>query len=98
MKRQRFTGFFVRRWRAEVDLRVLFWRDLLIVGSLINLFASFIALALVSQDVAIGTAVAVHFAPLPYNGFLWAAVLRSPQRSPALTLAASIWLVVMALA
>ena len=98
MNQQLFTGFFGRRWRAEVDLGMLFWRDLLIVGTLINFFASFTALALVSQDFAIGIAVAVHFAPLPYNGFLLASVLRSPRRTALMALAAWIWFALMTLA
>lgn len=97
MNLQAPAAFFRRRWRAEVPLRVLFWRDMVIVGSLINIFTGFAALALIAQDVAMEVAVAIHFAPLPYNLFLLAAVLRSPQRTAALTLAAWIWFVVTVL-
>lgn len=88
-------GFFGRRWHSKFNLRVLFWRDLLLVGTITNLFASFLALVLISQDVHIGIAVAVHFASLPYNCFLCAAVLRSPQRTSPHMLTVGIWFVLM---
>ncbi|MFW2354363.1 hypothetical protein [Hydrogenophaga sp.] len=74
-------GFFTRRWCAEVPVRVLFWRDLVLVGTLINLLATGVALALAASDLDIALAAAVHFAPLPYNLFLVAAVWRLPASS-----------------
>ncbi len=73
------SSFFARRWRAEVPLAVLFWRDLLAVGTLVNLFASFGALVMVAQGVAGHWAVAVHLAPLPYNLFLAGGGLAFPS-------------------
>ncbi len=60
----------------------LFWRDMLAVGSVINLFTGFAALMLFAQDQPMGSVLAVHFAPLPYNAFLLASLWRHPQ-SPA---------------
>jgi hypothetical protein len=70
------AGFFRSRWRAEVPMRVLFWRDMVLVGTLVNLLATGVALALAASDLDIALAAAVHFAPLPYNLFLVAAVWR----------------------
>lgn len=92
------NGFFSRRWRAEVDLQVLFWRDMLVIGSLINIIASTASLVLASQGVSMAIAAALHFAPLPYNGFLLAAVMRSPQRTALFMQIASIWFVLMTIA
>ena len=92
------TGhFFSRRWRGQAPLRQLFWRDMLLVGSTVNLLATFVALMLAAQGAGTVTAALVHFAPLPYNLFLFAALLRSPQRRPAHQLAGLVWLVVMTL-
>lgn len=57
-------------------MRVLFWRDLVLVGTFINLFATVVALAIAASDGAMELAAGVHFAPLPYNVFLVASVWR----------------------
>jgi hypothetical protein len=72
------VGFFRSRWRADVPMRVLFWRDLVLVGTLINVLATGVALAMAASGLSIALAAAVHFAPLPYNLFLVVAVWRQP--------------------
>ncbi|MCY1557110.1 hypothetical protein D9M68_939270 [compost metagenome] len=57
-------------------MRVLFWRDMVTVGTVINLLATAVALAIALADEAIELAAAVHLAPLPYNLFLVASVWR----------------------
>lgn len=89
--------FFSRRWRGQVPVRRLFWRDMLAIGSGINLLATFVALMAAAQGAGTGMAALLHFAPLPYNLFLFAALLRSPQRSPAHGAVGLTWLVVMTL-
>jgi len=86
------AGFFARRWRGEVPLATLFWRDMIAIGSLLNLGASFFALMLAAQGAPTGWAVAMHFAPLPYNLFLFAALWRRSDRSAAMSLGAGLWL------
>ena len=85
--------FFARHWRGEVPLATLFWRDMVVVGSAVNLVATFLALMLAAQGIALGIAVAVHFVPLPYNVFLVVALGRSPQRTAMTSLLAGVWLV-----
>ena len=92
------TGFFARRWRGEVAYATLFVRDTLVVGSLLNLVASFAAMALAAAGAPPGLAAAVHFAPVPYNAFLLGAILRAPWRTPTSTIVATAWFVVMTLA
>lgn len=72
----------------------LFARDMLVMGSLLNVVATFVALIIVSQDGPPAVAVAAHFAPLPYNVFLFVALLRAPA-TPLLAAAGAIWLAVM---
>lgn len=72
------AGFFTRRWRAVVPMRVLFWHDMVLMGTLINVLFTGMALAMAASDIHIGLAAAVHFAPLPFNLFLVAAVWRLP--------------------
>ena len=96
MRPAQLMDFFSNRWHAKVKLRHLFWLDMLAVGTVINLFASFAALMLVAQLKAPMWALFFHFSPLPYNAFLLAAIWRFPAVPPAFRLGASAWFVVMA--
>ena len=90
-------GYFVRRWRGKVPLRLLLWQDMLGVGTLVNLIATLAAFALVIQDAPSLLAFALHIAPLPYNAFLFAAVWRSPDRSALAVALAAAWFSAMVL-
>ena len=85
-------GYFSDRWRSRVPLRVLFWRDMWAVGSLASLFAGFLSLMAVAQRWGDGWALSLHFALLPYNLFLVAAVWRSPDSTPWTRSGALAWL------
>ena len=74
------NGYFSRRWHGQIPLAVLLWRDMIGVGTLINVLATVVGLAVMLQGAHPAVAVALHFAPLPYNVFLFAAVWRSPHR------------------
>ena len=87
------TEFFARRWRGEVPMATLLWRDMFVVGSVVNAVATFSALIAATQGVALWIAAAMHFAPVPYNVFLFAAVGRSPERTPLVMAAAGVWFV-----
>ena len=79
-------------------LRTVFWRDMLGVGSGVNLLASFVALMAASQDVDMRVVIALHFAPLPYNLFLFTVVWRAPDRTVSMGAVAAVWLAVMTVA
>lgn len=89
------AGFLQSRWRAEVPLRIVFWRDMLGFGTTLNVLATFVALMAASQGSPTWLAVVLHFLPLPYNLFLFGAVARSRPRRPAAVAAAAVWLAVM---
>jgi hypothetical protein len=88
-------NFVARRWRGEVPLRRLFWRDMLVVGSLVNVFASFGALIAAAAGAPMAWAAALHFAPLPWNLFLFLALWRLPDRRLLVTAFAALWLALM---
>jgi hypothetical protein len=96
MKPRRTGTFFSRRWRGEIPMRTVFWRDMLGVGTAVNVLATFGALLAVGQAAPTWLALAIHFAPLPYNVFLFAAVGRALPRSRVAQLLALAWLVAMA--
>ena len=64
-------------------------------GRGLNLAASFGALALLAMGAPGAVAVALHFAPMPYNLFLCLALWRLAQRPAPVAAAALAWLVVM---
>lgn len=91
-------GFFPARWRGLVPLDKLFWRDMVVVGTGINLATTAAALAVLGLKMPLAASLAVHFAPLPYNLFLFLAVWRTAaqQPGPIASLAqifAAIWLI-----
>lgn len=88
-------SFFARCWRGQIAWQRLFWRDMLAVGTVLNLAASFGALALLAMGAPGAVAVALHFAPMPYNLFLCLALWRLAQRPAPVAAAALAWLVVM---
>jgi hypothetical protein len=68
-------------------------------GTAINVATGLAALLLFANDAPTALAVAVHFAPVPYNVFLvvtvWKAAGTAPARSASLARVASLgWLVV----
>lgn len=90
--------YFSRRWQGQVPVAILFWRDILGVGTLINLTTTVLALTMIVNGIHAGFAVAVHFLPLPFNIFLLAALNRAPDRNTLLMAIAVGWFVVMTLA
>jgi hypothetical protein len=88
-------NFFSRRWHGRVRLAYLLWYDMLGVGTLINLTASFLAFILLTRGAPSLLALALHLAPLPYNLFLLAAVWRAPRRGPLAVALALSWFALM---
>ena len=85
----------IRRWRGEVSLQTLLWRDVLLVGTVVNLLftaGGLVAFAVTDQ---IAWAVALHFAPLPWNLFLVACVWRLPLTSAVVRPLSLAWLIAM---
>lgn len=97
MNKPASPGFFARRWHGQVPLGVLFWRDMIGFGSLLNLAASVVAMIVAASGAPLGVAVALHFAPVPYNLFLFGAVWRNSRKSPLTGVVALGWLVLASL-
>jgi len=90
--------FFALRHRGRVPWQTLLWRDMLGVGTLINLTATLLALVAVIHGAHIAPVALLHFAPLPYNLFLLAALRRTPQRPVLADALAGAWFVTMLIA
>lgn len=91
------AGFFGSRWGGQALPSRLFWRDMMLVGSLINLVTGFVALMIAAQGGEFWIAAIVHFATLPYNVFLVRSLWRTPGRSEVMRWTSLLWLGVMTL-
>lgn len=92
-------SFFSTRWSGGVPIEQLFWRDLILVGTGVNIAATLVSLGLLAAKAPLAAALAVHFAPLPYNLFLAFAVwrtaeIRGSRTAFAWQMAAVFWLLV----
>jgi hypothetical protein len=97
MKPMSFGDYFVRRWKGQVRWPLLLWRDMLGVGTAVNLAATLLALIAAIQHAPTLVVALVHFAPVPYNLFLFTALWRTPQRPPVAATIALGWLIVVTL-
>lgn len=95
-------GFFAARWNGEAPLTRLFWIDMMVVGSLLNVAGLFVSLLALGFDAPLWAVAAIHFSPVPYNLFLFASVWRTAARADTATasaarLGAALWLAVFML-
>jgi len=93
-----FADFFRLRWQGRVPLERLFWRDMLLVATLISAVSTGLALTLLALKLPLWLVMAVHLAPVPYNIFLTLAVWRTAEKVGGLgawltMLGSALWLV-----
>ncbi|TPJ28947.1 hypothetical protein [Mesorhizobium sp. B2-7-2] len=92
------TGFFRSRWRGQVPLDRLFWRDMLLVGTILNIASSALALGLLGLKLPLWLVLAVHFLLVPYTIFLTVAVWRAAEKvggfqAQLMMLGSALWLI-----
>lgn len=92
------NGFFGSRWRGEVPLDRLFWRDMLLVATVISIGSSALALVLLGLKLPLWAVLAVHFLPVPYNIFLTVSVWRTAEKAGGakaslMMLGSALWLI-----
>ncbi|AZO18221.1 hypothetical protein EJ069_28385 [Mesorhizobium sp. M2A.F.Ca.ET.043.05.1.1] len=92
------TDFFRTRWRGEAPLDRLFWRDMLLVATILSVASSALALTLLGLKLPLWLVLAVHFLPVPYNIFLTIAVWRTAEKSGGfkaqlMMLGSALWLI-----
>ncbi|HEY6631693.1 MAG TPA: hypothetical protein VIZ90_09595 [Rhizobiaceae bacterium] len=95
--RARHLSFLTRRWRRQLPLGLLFWRDMVVIGSALNLAAAFAGLMALGFKTDLLVAMLVFHAPLPYNFFIVGAIWRTADLSDATTAStarfgAALWL------
>jgi hypothetical protein len=71
----------VRRYLAgEVPLARIFFHDMLLIGTMVNIVAGLATLAAFSLDFPVWAAIAIFLSPVPYNIVLCLSVWRSAAR------------------
>jgi hypothetical protein len=73
--------FLRSRWRGEVPLGIVFWRDMVCVGTALNVLGTMVALLLLAAGAGTPTVLLVHFSPVPWNLFLFLSVWRSASNT-----------------
>jgi hypothetical protein len=91
--------FFVSRLNGEIPLQTLFWRDMMLVGSVMNLSSMIGAIAYLANGGIAWIGAVIFLAPLPYNFFLIVSVFRTadlqaPNEAGTVKIAALVWLLV----
>lgn len=94
------NGFFARRWRGAASVGTVFWRDMMIVATGLNLATSFVSLMALGFKAPTWVAMAIFFSPLPYNVFLVIALWRCLETQPTryagtVRIAALMWLAIV---
>ena len=93
--------FIASRWNGTVPLETVFWRDMILVGTVINVLATGLCMALFVAGAPAALGLLVFFAPLPWNLLLfvavWKASANAGERGWTFQAGAILWLVAMTL-
>jgi len=92
--------YFGQLWRGELPLSRVFWTDMLVVGTIVNIATMVAAILLFLGGAPAWLGFAVHLLPIPYNIVLFMGVGRSadaghPQFAWLARAAAGAWFLVM---
>jgi hypothetical protein len=74
------TSRLLQLWRGELPLANAFWDWAIIYGTILNLLSTVAAFAILAAKWPALLALAVHFAPIPYNAAAVVGVWRSADR------------------
>ncbi len=92
--------YFMSRLNGVAPLRTVLWRDMIIIGTALNVLTGIAGIILLTSGADTALAMTVYFALIPWNLFLFFAVWRCSERAPAseamtARLIAAIWLVLV---
>jgi hypothetical protein len=95
---RQLAGYFRSLWRGEFPLGRVFWTDMIVIGTVVNLLGTAFAMLLFVSGAPIALGVIVHFAPVPYNVVLFLSVWQSAAREASTwsflaQAAAMLWLI-----
>ncbi|MEO3999117.1 hypothetical protein [Mesorhizobium sp. CAU 1732] len=73
----RSNGFLTSRWNGTAPFGTLFWRDMMVIATLISLAMLGVSLAVLEMGYPTWLAIAAFLLPIPWNTFLVACVFRT---------------------
>jgi hypothetical protein len=91
-------SYFRRLWRGDLPLARVFWTDMLVIGTLVNLGTLILAVLLFGMDAPLVYGVVLFLVHIPYSIVLFVGVCRSAARerstwSMPAQAAAVVWLI-----
>lgn len=89
------VDFFTARLNGRVPFKSVFVNDMLVIGTMINVMATLIALLVMIQTDNAILAVILHALPLPYNAFLVLVVWRTSGHDSVALMLAAAWFIFM---
>jgi hypothetical protein len=92
------TTYFRRLWQGELPLPRVFWTDMLVIGTLVNVATLLLAVLLFGVDAPLVYGVVLFLVHIPYSIAVFIGVWRSAAREksrwgPPAQVAAVIWLI-----
>lgn len=92
------VAFLRERWAGKVPMSRMFWRDIMLYATVLNVASAMAGLLLFTSDLPAWVGLAVFMLPLPYNIFLVMAVWRKAGRRTGLAaqayqLFSALWLI-----
>lgn len=93
-------SFILSRLRGDAPLHTVFWRDMVVIGTGLNILAAAAALILLVAEAPGGWPVFAHLSPQPWNLFVFYAVWRSATQLEGsmcsmIRMAAAVWVALM---
>ncbi|MBS9720262.1 hypothetical protein JYU29_06125 [Tianweitania sp. BSSL-BM11] len=94
----RLKRYVLLRWSGAIPLHVLIVRDMLILGTLLNVVTTIASLIVLAAGAPVPLGFAVFLLPLPYNLFIFGCVWRSAGQVGGIwgnlsCILAAVWLV-----
>jgi hypothetical protein len=74
-------GYAGALWRGDVPLAQVVWRDMVCVGTVVNIVAMGLAFLAVAFGASTMTAIVIQMLPVPYNIFLVTSAWKSAERA-----------------
>lgn len=94
------SGFLQTRWNGEAPMETVFLRDMLLVGTTVNIACAVAAWTMRSADMHVLFPLLARMLPVPWTLFLFVAVWRSAERDGgsaclSVKVIAVMWLITM---
>ncbi len=74
------ASYFTSRLQGTASVRTVFWRDMLVTGTIVNAAVFAVSLFYMSRDGNLAVFLLLYLLPMPYNAFILYSVWRCSRR------------------